>query len=334
MQVVDLTLLEVNPTEALGLPRLQEGLQRLEPLLTAAVVTGDGFLDEVTTHLIAAGGKRLRPLLALATATAGERDAGEDDLMGGVAVELVHLASLYHDDVIDEATIRRNVESVNSRFGNLVAIVAGDYLLARSAAIAASLGTEIASLLADTLGRLCQGQVTEVRSSFQIGRSRDDYFNSISGKTAALMAASSRIGALTGRLPTTEVEACTEFGRCFGMVFQIRDDILDIIATDGQLQKPAGQDLAEGIYTLPALVALADPDAGPDLRALLGQPLAQPERDKARAIVMASTGIGTAVDVARSYAFDAQAATAGIARPELRAGLSRLATELLSDLPG
>jgi heptaprenyl diphosphate synthase len=109
---------------------------------------------------------------------------------------------------------------------------------------------------------------------------------------------------------------------------------LDITATDGQLQKPAGQDLAEGIYTLPALVALADPDAGPDLRALLGQPLAQPERDKARAIVMASNGIGTAVDAARSYAFDAQAATAGIARPELRSGFSRLAAELLSDLPG
>ena len=176
----------MNPTAALGLPRLQEGLQRLEPLLSASVVTGDGFLDEVTTHLISAGGKRLRPLLALATATAGSRDATEDDLMGAVAVELVHLASLYHDDVIDEATIRRNVESVNSRFGNLVAIVAGDYLLARSAAIAASLGTEIAALLADTLGRLCQGQVTEVRSAFQINRSHDDYFTSISGKTAAL----------------------------------------------------------------------------------------------------------------------------------------------------
>ncbi len=176
----------MNPTEAIGLPRLQEGLRRVEPLLTASVVTGDPFLDEVTTHLIAAGGKRLRPLLALAAATAGDRDATEDDLMGAVAVELVHLASLYHDDVIDEATIRRNVESVNSRFGNLVAIVAGDYLLARSAAIAAGLGTEIAGLLADTLGRLCQGQVTEVRSAFQIGRSREDYFGAISGKTAAL----------------------------------------------------------------------------------------------------------------------------------------------------
>jgi heptaprenyl diphosphate synthase len=324
----------VNPTEALGLPRLQEGLRRLEPLLTASVVTGDGFLDQVTTHLIAAGGKRLRPLLALATATAGDRDASQEDLMGGVAVELVHLASLYHDDVIDEATIRRNVESVNSRFGNLVAIVAGDYLLARSAAIAASLGTEIAALLAETLGRLCQGQVTEVRSAFQIGRSRADYIETISGKTAALTAASCRIGALTGGLPATEVDACTEYGRCFGMVFQIRDDILDITATDGELQKSAGQDLAEGIYTLPTLIALDDSDAGPDLRPLLGQPLAQPERDKARQMVAASSGISTSVDEARAYVDGAQAATAGIAPAALRAGLSQLAAELLSDLPG
>ncbi len=324
----------MNPSEALGLPRLHEGLQRLEPLLTSSVVTGDAFLDEVTTHLIAAGGKRLRPLLALATATAGRRDPTNEDLLGGVAVELVHLASLYHDDVLDEATIRRNVESVNSRFGNLVAIVAGDYLLARSAAIAASLGTEVAALLADTLGKLCQGQVSEVRSAFQTTRTEDDYFTAIAGKTAALTSTSCRIGALTGNLPAPEVEACTEYGHCFGMVFQIRDDILDITATEGQLQKPAGQDLAEGIYTLPALIALADPDAGPDLRALLGQPLAQPERDKVRAIVTETSGIARAVDVARRYVAQAHAATAGIAAPELRDGLCRLADELLVDLPG
>jgi heptaprenyl diphosphate synthase len=320
--------------DALGLPRLEEGLDRLEPLLTASVVTGDSFLDDVTTHLIAAGGKRLRPLLALATASGGQREATREDLLGGVAVELVHLASLYHDDVLDEATIRRNVESVNSRFGNLVAIVAGDYLLARSAAIAAGLGTEIAALLADTLAKLCQGQVSEVRSAFQTDRSRESYTTAIAGKTAALTATSCRIGALTGGLPRSEVDACTEYGRCFGMVFQIRDDILDITATEGELLKPAGQDLAEGIYTLPALIALADPDSGPDLSALLGQPLGQPEREKARTIVAGSSGIAAAVEEARSYVEQATRAVAGIAIPELRAGLARLASELLSDLPG
>jgi heptaprenyl diphosphate synthase len=324
----------VNATEAVGLPRLQEGLERLEPLLSESVVTGDSFLDDVTTHLIAAGGKRLRPLLALAAATGGEREATRDDLLGGVAVELVHLASLYHDDVLDEATIRRNVESVNSRFGNLVAIVAGDYLLARSAAIAAGLGTEIAALLANTLGKLCQGQVSEVRSAFQITRTRDEYASAIAGKTAALTATSCRIGALTGGRSSAEVEALTEYGHCFGMVFQIRDDILDVTATEGELLKPAGQDLAEGIYTLPALIALEDPDAGPDLRALLGQPLAQPEREKARAIVATSSGIAASVEEARRYVERATTATAGIGTPDLRTGLARLAAELLSDLPG
>src|SRR5271165_2901053 len=199
---------------------------------------------------MAAGGKRLRPVLALATATSGARPATGEELLGAVAVELVHLASLYHDDVMDEATVRRNVESVNARFGNLVPIVAGDFLLARSAEIAAGLGTEIAALLAATLGELCQGQVAEVHSAFQVGRSAESYADAIAGKTAALMATSCRIGALTGGLPRREVDAFTQFGRHFGMVFQIRDDILDIVGTDAELGKPSGQDVAEGIYTL------------------------------------------------------------------------------------
>ena len=291
----------MNAAQALDLPLLGEGLERLEPLLTTTVVTGDTFLDSVTTHLIAAGGKRLRPMLALASATGGERDATPEDLLGAVAVELVHLASLYHDDVLDEATIRRNVESVNSRFGNLVAIVAGDYLLARSAAIAASLGTEIAALL---------------------NRSNEDYITAITGKTAALMSSSCRIGALTGGLPTTEVDALTEYGHCFGMVFQIRDDILDITATAGELLKPAGQDLAEGIYTLPALVALADPDAGPDLRALLGQPLGQPEREKACACTFTARLISPRPRIltnplwwARPFSFKISGSTVSSPRP-------------------
>jgi heptaprenyl diphosphate synthase len=324
----------VNASEALGLPRLEDDLDRLEPLLRSSVVTGDGFLDDVTTHLIDAGGKRLRPLLAISAATAGERSATEDDLLGGVSVELVHLASLYHDDVIDEATVRRNVESVNSRFGNLIAIVAGDYLLARSAAIAARLGTEIAGLLATTLGLLCQGQVAEVRSSFQVGRTREQYFGAIEGKTAALMATSCRIGALTGGLPAGEVEALTQFGHSFGMLFQLRDDVLDVVATDGELGKPAGQDLAEGIYTLPVLLALEDPDIGPELRTLLGQPLGQPERDKARAIVAGSPGVAVTVVEARRHLDSAARATEGIRSPALAEGLVRLADSMLGGLPG
>ncbi|HVC15250.1 MAG TPA: polyprenyl synthetase family protein [Acidimicrobiales bacterium] len=324
----------MNATKALDLPMVDEDLQRLEPLLAGSVMTGDSFLDDVTTHLIAAGGKRLRPSLALVAATRGQRAASQDDLLGGVAVELVHLASLYHDDVIDEATVRRNVESVNNRYGNLVAIVAGDYLLSRSAAIAAALGTEIAGLLATTLGQLCQGQVVEVRSCFKTDRSDDDYFAAITGKTAALMSASCRIGALTSGARRDEVDAFTQFGRAFGMVFQLRDDVLDIVAEDGELGKPPGQDLAEGVYTLPVLLALRDPDAGPELRTLLGQQLAQPEREKARSIVSESHAVAATVAVARQHLEQAVAATEGIGPRHVATGLTRLASSLVDDLPG
>jgi heptaprenyl diphosphate synthase len=324
----------VNAVEILGLRGLDQELRRVEPMLISAVSAGDPFLDQVATHLIQAGGKRLRPMLALASATRGERRATEDDLLGSVSVELVHLASLYHDDVIDEATIRRGTDSVNSRYGNLMAIVGGDYLLARSAEIAAGLGTEIAGLLATTLGRLCQGQVSEVKTVFSVERTTEQYLDAISGKTAALMATSCRIGALTGEATRDEVEALTEFGRNFGMVFQLRDDILDVVATNGELGKPAGQDLAEGVYTLPVLHALGDPEIGPELRTLLGQPLALPERDKARAMVASSDGIAATLEVGRQFAAKANDALAGAGSAELGRALSALAESLLDDLPG
>jgi heptaprenyl diphosphate synthase len=323
----------VNASPLLSLSFLADDLVRLEPELRAAVSSGDDFLDQVTTHLIAAGGKRLRPGLALAAATGGTRPAAPDDLSGAVAVELVHLASLYHDDVMDEATMRRNTQTVNARFGNLVAIVAGDFLLARSAEIAAALGTEIASLLANTLGRLCEGQVTEVRSAFSLARTEDDYFTAIAGKTAALMSTSCRIGALTGGLARSEVDALTTFGTCFGMVFQLRDDILDLIGTEEELGKLPGQDLAEGVYTLPVLLALRDPEAASELSPLLGRPLGPPERDKARAIVTASGAIDSTLSIGRRYVQQAVDAAAVVPGPELGRVLADLADSLLADLP-
>jgi geranylgeranyl pyrophosphate synthase len=323
----------VNAAPLLSLPFMDGNLAALEPELLQSVRSGDPFLDEVTGHLIAAGGKRLRPGLALAAATGGASPASADDLQGAVAVELVHLASLYHDDVMDEATMRRTVESVNARWGNLVAIVAGDFLLARSAEIAASLGTEIAGLLANTLGQLCQGQVAEVRAAFSTERTEEHYFAAISGKTAALMATSCRIGALTGGLPRPEVEALTTFGRCLGMLFQLRDDVLDVIGTEEELGKLPGQDLAEGIYTLPVLLALQEPAAGTELAPLLGKPLDQPERDKARAIVAGSPAIDATVAAGRRYVQEAAEAAATLPGPDLGRSLTELAHGLLDDLP-
>jgi heptaprenyl diphosphate synthase len=322
----------VNPHERLALPQVEADLGRLETLLCESVEVGDEYLDQVTTHLIKAGGKRLRPMLAVAASTGGLRAASRDELLGGVALELMHLASLYHDDVMDEAEIRRSIDSVNARYGNLVAIVAGDYLMARSAAIAADLGTEIAGLLARTLAWLTRGQVSEVRTSFSTDRTQADYFEAIEGKTASLMASSCRVGALTGQRPPREIEALTEFGRSFGMVYQLRDDILDVTATAGQLGKPAGQDLAEGIYTLPTLLALEDPIVSDELRALLGRPLDDTDRERARALVASTDGVARTLEIAQTHVERAAEVLEEVPEGDLRRGLASLTSSLLDEL--
>jgi heptaprenyl diphosphate synthase len=321
----------VNLADLLSLPGLQQDLARVEDALRGSVASSDPFLTEVAGHLIAAGGKRLRPALAVAAASAGGAEVSDDVLQGGVAVELVHIGSLYHDDVMDEASVRRGVESVNARWGNLVAILAGDFLLARASEIAASLGVEVAALLAATIGRLCEGQVGELKTAFSVARTEDEYLSSIAGKTASLTSAACRIGALCAGLSASAVDSLTAFGEAFGMVFQIRDDVLDVVGTDASLGKPAGQDLVEGTYSLPVIRALADPVAGPELRSLLGSPLDEAERDKARAVVRSSGGVEAALAAGRAYADAAAAAVAGLPHGE---ALGALGHRLLDDLDG
>jgi heptaprenyl diphosphate synthase len=323
---------QVNASTLLGSPPVEDGLRRLEPALVESVTSGDVFLDEVTTHLIRAGGKRIRPALTIAAATGCVREATDDDVSGAVSVELVHQASLYHDDVIDEAVMRRRVESVNSRWGNLVAIVAGDFLLARSAEIAASLGQEVAALLANTLARLCDGQLIEIRSKFSAERTETDYFDTITGKTAALMATACRVGALTSGRNREEVDALTRYGLAFGVVFQIRDDLLDVIGTEKELGKPTGQDLEEGIYTLPVLLALTDPTSGPQLRELLGRPLDKSGLEDARSLVVSSGAIDATIDVGRRFVEDAERAAAEAPTPELGRALGDLARSVMDEL--
>ncbi len=158
--------------------------ERVEAAMRAAVVTPDAYLTEIASHLIVAGGKRLRPLLSVVAAQIGGDPATDDVVQGGVACELVHLGSLYHDDVMDEADTRRGVETVNAKWGNLQAILAGDFLLSRASEIAASLGTEVAGLLARTIGWLCEGQIEELRYTYDPARTEESYYASIHGKTA------------------------------------------------------------------------------------------------------------------------------------------------------
>ena len=295
-----------------ALPSHSADLARIEQALVESVRTSDPYLNEIASHLIVAGGKRLRPILTVVAAqVAGPADAElhERAVQGGVSCELVQTGSLYHDDVMDEAATRRGVETVNARWGNLQAILAGDFLLARASEIAASLGTEVAGLLARTIGRLCEGQIEELRHTYNSARPESSYLSSISGKTASLFSTAARIGGLVADLPRPQVEALTEYGESFGMLFQIVDDLLDLTATDSQLGKPAGHDMVEGVYTLPVLLTLqAGGIAAAELLPLLGKPLDLSERDKALSIVRSNGGIDAAIEVARDWTSRAEAA--------------------------
>ena len=304
---------------------MADGLRRTEDELRKVVESDDPFLTEMARHLIDAGGKRVRPALAITASLVLDEDpdvARWAVIRGGVAVELVHQGSLYHDDVIDDAETRRTVQSVNARWGNLEAILAGDYLLARASEIAADLGTEVAGLLAATIAALCEGQVREVRHAFDVDRSEEAYLASISGKTASLLATSARIGAIVADHSRDVVDAVTDFGHNYGMAFQVVDDLLDVTATDEELGKPSGNDLMEGTYTLPVIRALAGP-AGDDLRSLLGGPIDSTGRDRARELVRADGAISSTRETAVGYLADARVAIAGLpANPAVGAMLT------------
>ena len=282
---------------------MHQDRSRIEAAMREAVVTSDPYLTEIASHLIIAGGKRLRPVLAVVAGQVVGGEATDDLVQGGVACELVHLGSLYHDDVMDEAETRRGVDTVNARWGNLQAILAGDFLLSRASEIAASLGTEVAGLLARTIGWLCEGQIEELRHTYDITRAEVSYFRSIHGKTASLYGTAARIGGIVAGLDRDRIDALTEYGNAYGMVFQIVDDVLDLTATAEQLGKPAGHDLEEGVYTLPVIrtIEAGGPPAD-ELRDLLGKPLDAAERDKALSIVRSGPGIELALASARGFA--------------------------------
>ncbi|MEO1058669.1 MAG: polyprenyl synthetase family protein, partial [Actinomycetota bacterium] len=200
MADLDNGLREAHPSPLLALSGMDADRDRIEAAMHDAVVTPDAYLNEIASHLIVAGGKRLRPVLAVAAARLEGGGASDDAVRGGVSCELVHLGSLYHDDVMDEADTRRGVETVNAKWGNLQAILAGDFLLSRASEIAASLGTEVAGLLARTIGWLCEGQIEELRHTYDTARTEQSYLASIHGKTASLYGTAARIGGIVAGL--------------------------------------------------------------------------------------------------------------------------------------
>ncbi|MGA4508817.1 polyprenyl synthetase family protein [Propionibacteriaceae bacterium G1746] len=217
------------------------------------------FVTEAANHIIAAGGKRFRPLLVvLASSFGGEVDV-EALVRAACVVELTHVASLYHDDVMDEADLRRGADSANARYGNSVAIMVGDYLFARASSTVATLGLDYVALQAETFARLVQGQIAETRGPGNGDDALAHYLQVIADKTGSLISTSAVFGGMVGGATADELEALRAFGEEIGLVFQLSDDIIDI--TSDATGKTPGTDLREGVATLPTLMLRASDDA-------------------------------------------------------------------------
>jgi heptaprenyl diphosphate synthase len=248
---------------------IRADLDAVERQLREVAESDQPFVQEAATYLIDAGGKRFRPMLTLLTGFLGDpKDARI--VPCAAAIELTHLATLYHDDVIDETTMRRGVPTANVRYGNSIAVLAGDFLLARASSLASGLGTYVSRRLADTIAALCEGQIMETSSLGRTDFDVDHYLEVIRRKTGALIATSCHMGAWLAGAPEAVVDGVTSYGDALGMAFQLSDDILDIEGDSGESGKVPGTDLREGVMTLPAIATFAGRATGaPELRAAL-----------------------------------------------------------------
>ncbi|HVM20788.1 MAG TPA: polyprenyl synthetase family protein, partial [Egibacteraceae bacterium] len=259
---------------------LRPGLTLVEHRLQTTVAAELPFLGEASLYLIDAGGKRFRPMLVLLTGMLTGAGSDESDLVdAGVIVELVHLSTLYHDDVIDAAEVRRGAPAAHIKWSNTVAILTGDFLLARASELSAKLGVEVTQVMARTIADLCQGQIREVQGSAaglhrvpSVEPDREHYLRVIGEKTASLIASSCRLGAILTGQDSDAKETMTRFGWHLGMSFQLADDVVDITSSAGESGKTPGTDLREGVRSLPVLLVLEAEGADSTFAGLLDDP--------------------------------------------------------------
>ncbi len=252
---------------------LSKSMVEVESLLRAQIQSDYPLIEETAGHLIAAGGKRLRPLLTLITSHLGDPHR-KGIIEAGVVCELTHLATLYHDDVMDGASLRRGVESANSRWGNAVAILTGDYLFAKASHLLADLGSEAVRLQARTFERLVIGQIMETQGPIAGADPLAHYLEVIGNKTGSLIATSARFGAMLAGASPEIVETVTTYGEKIGVAFQLADDVIDIASESNQSGKTPGIDLREGVPTLVTLNVMKSTDsADRELQELLRGPI-------------------------------------------------------------
>ena len=324
-------------TTALALPvgdddlarRLQDRMDFVESELARHVQSRTPYVTEAASHLLAAGGKRFRPLLVLLAAETGTRPDGQDVVDAACVVELTHIGSLYHDDVMDEATLRRGADSANARWDNHVAILTGDFLFAKSSELTAGLGPEAVRIQAQTFARLVEGQILETVKPAPDEDPLEHYLDVVAGKTGSLIATSARYGAIFGGATPDVQAALSSYGDIVGTAFQLSDDILDVVSDAGESGKTPGTDLREGVPTLPVLMARASGDpADARLHELLDADLTD---DGLHAEALGLLRKHPAIDEARAYVV-ARATEAKALLGALQPGPVRSALEDFADL--
>lgn len=281
-------------------PTLNNDISRVEGALKVDV-EGHAEASLIVNHLFGKIPKLVRPTLTLMSAytwgTVGT-SVSQRVIDAAAALELAHVGTMCHDDVIDEAETRRARTSVNTRWGNTVAILAGDFLLASASELAASLGAREASIIAQTFRNLCTGQMLEILDLYKPDRTESSYFAAIAGKTATLLSSACQMGALESGASESSVEQAALFGKHFGIAFQINDDILDLTAPSEALGKASGKDALEGVYTLPVLYAIK---ACPELRTLLERRISPEDIPRLHEVVHTCGAIRQAATVAEEH---------------------------------
>lgn len=286
--------------------RVSRGLERVESLLTTELDSEFSFVTEASRHLVAAGGKRFRPLFTLVAAGVGPDPESDDVVTAGAVVELIHLATLYHDDVMDEADIRRGAKSANARWDNSIAILAGDFVFARASRLVSQLGPEAVRIIADTFAELVSGQIRETVGPADGEDPIAHHLTVLAEKTASLIDTCARYGGMFSGASAEQTATLRRYARALGVAFQLSDDIIDIASVDSG--KTPGTDLREGIKTLPMLYTVADPSADPELVRLLAGPI-HDDADVARAVELlrAAPGLDRARATLDEYAAAARA---------------------------
>ena len=286
---------------------VEEELALVESGLTENLDSSINIMKQASVHLVRAGGKRLRPAFALLAARFYGEDL-EEVIPAAVALELIHMASLVHDDVIDNSSIRRGTETVKSGWGNRVSIYAGNYVFARSLSIISTYQrSDLIDVLARASMKICEGEIIQMLSCYNVNLGLKNYLRRIERKTALLISVSCELGAMIRNAPPQEILALRNYGYYLGMGFQITDDILDIVADEQTLGKPTGSDIRQGVITLPALYALRyDPNRKELADLLSSSEACANEAQRIIKLISDSDGIDYAYYVTRHFARKAQ----------------------------